>query len=603
MSVGNADRLPDRLSRRAFLKRGGAIAGGAVLAGAAPAFARGVGAADVVLTNAYVWTLNPRKPFARAVAVSGGTIVFVGSEHGAREYVGKGTEVLDLHGRMVLPGIHDGHIHPLSGGRSLTAPSLNYEQLSLSEFLDRIAALLKATSEDEPDGWLVVGQWDAVAMGTLPDRHDLDALPTSRPIFVRSLDGHIAVVNSRALEIAGITAATPDPPNGEIRRDRNGEPTGVLLDGAIGLVSSVIPPPTVEQNARSLKAAFELMNSVGITSYLDASAGEDQLGALASLSDAGDLTLRPSVAVFASPREFGNPGRLLGRLQELRETFGRPDITINCVKLFFDGVIEYPAQTAALLKPYRVNEGTKQDPHWVPGDSSGPTYFPQDVANPGIAALDAAGWQVHVHAIGDRAVHSALEAFAYARSANGTTDRRHTIAHLELVHGDDFARFHQLGVLPNMQLQWAERDTYTMDYLKPYIGSTRWRRLYPAGSLWDSGARVCGGSDWPVDPLLPFRQIEMGVNRTVDEVYEGYPKPLNPQQGLALRSSVAMHTRNSAYQLHQDRTGTIRHDRHADLIVLDRNILDVPLGKVSNTEVLLTMVGGDIVHLSPELVT
>ena len=245
MSDRHDDRLSDRFSRRAFLKRGGAIAGGAVLAGATPAFARGPGTADVVLTNASVWTLNPRKPFARAVAISGGTIVFVGSVRGAQEFVGSRTEVLDLRGRMVLPGIHDGHIHPLSGGRSLTAPSLNYEQLSLSEFLDRIAALLKATSEDEPDGWLVVGQWDAVAMGTLPDRHDLDALPTSRPIFVRSLDGHFAVVNSRALELAGITAATPDPPDGEIRRDRNGEPTGVLLDGAIGLVSSVIPPPTV----------------------------------------------------------------------------------------------------------------------------------------------------------------------------------------------------------------------------------------------------------------------------------------------------------------------------------------------------------------------
>ena len=302
------------------------------------------------------------------------------------------------------------------------------------------------------------------------------------------------MVNSRALELAGITAATPDPPDGEIRRDRNGEPTGVLLDSAIGLVSSVIPPPTVEQNARSLKAAFELMNSVGITSYLDASAGEGQLGALDSLSDAGELTLRPSVALFASPRQLGDPGRLVGHLGQVRETFGRPDITIDCVKLFFDGVIEYPAQTAALLKPYRVNEGTKQDPHWVPGDSIGPTYFPQDVANPGIAALDAAGWQVHVHAIGDRAVHSALDAFAYARAANGTTDRRHTIAHLEVVHGDDFDRFRELGVLPNMQLQWAERDTYTMDYLKPYIGSTRWRRLYPAGSLWSAEPACAGGA-------------------------------------------------------------------------------------------------------------
>jgi predicted amidohydrolase YtcJ len=303
------------------------------------------------------------------------------------------------------------------------------------------------------------------------------------------------------------------------------------------------------------------------------------------------------VAITISPGGAAEPEKLLARLERLRATHGRAGVTIRTVKMFFDGVIEHPTQTAALLEPYRVNRGTKRNPRWVPGKSRGPTYFRQGIANSAIAALDAAGWQVHVHAIGDRAVRSALDAFEHARKRGGKTDNRHTITHLELVHPKDFRRFGRLGVLPSMQLHWAERDSYTVDSLKPYIGARRWRYVYPAGSLRRAGATLCGGSDWPVDPLLPFRQIEIAVNRTADEVYEGYPKPLWPQEGLSLPASLAMHTRNSAFQLHQEKlTGQIRKGFAADLIVLDRDILRAPLKRVSKTKVDLTMVAGRIVH-------
>ena len=288
---------------------------------------------------------------------------------------------------------------------------------------------------------------------------------------------------------------------------------------------------------------------------------------------------------------------MLARIERLRSAHARPGTTIRTVKMFFDGVIEHPTQTAALLEPYRVNKGTKRNPRWVPGKSRGPTYFRQGVANRAIAALDAAGWQVHVHAIGDRAVRSALDAFEAARRRRPDGDNRHTITHLELIHPRDFPRFRRLGVLASMQLQWAEQDSYTVDSLKPYVGARRWRYTYPAGTLNDAGARLCGGSDWPVDPLLPFRQIEMAVNRTADEVYEGYPRPLFAQEGLSLRRSLTMHTRNSAFQLHQEQlSGRISEGLAADLIVLDRDVLGVPLKRVSKTEVALTMVGGRVVH-------
>jgi predicted amidohydrolase YtcJ len=583
------------VSRRRFVRDGAALTVGAALSGPASAFAQ-TGAADTLFRNGRVLTMGANRT-AQAVAVSGGRIAYVGSNSGAGAFVGPGTEVIDLHGRTLMPGIHDGHTHPLAGGLALTKPTLNYKKLDLKEFLAALRRLLARSRDQEPDGWLSVDLWEPLGMDRQPTKEDLDKLPTRRPILVIDLSGHTAVANSRALEIAGITRSTKNPAGGEIRRRANGEPTGILIDSAISLVYAKIPQPTTEQNADALAAAHREMARRGITSYLDASVGGTELAALATLADRGPLTIRPSVAITVGAAGAADPGELLPRLERMRAEWSRPGITIRTVKMFFDGVIEYPTQSAALLRPYRVNKGTKRNPRWVPGRSRGPTYFRQRVANRGIAALDDAGWQVHVHAIGDRAIRSALDAFEHARKRNGKSDNRHTITHLELIDPADFRRFGRLGVLASMQLHWAERDSYTIDSLRPYIGRRRWRWIYPAGSLRRAGATLCGGSDWPVDPLLPFRQIEIGVNRTADEVYEGYPKPLWPQEGLSLPVSLRMHTRNSAYQLHQEHlTGRIRQGLAADLIVLDRDVMRPPLKRVSKTKVDLTMVGGRIVH-------
>ncbi len=584
------------ISRRRFVRGGAGLAAGAALSGPAAALAGSSAAADTVFRNGRVLTVAGSR-VAEAVAVSGGRIAYVGTNAGATPYVGPATEVIDLHGRTLMPGIHDGHTHPLAGGVVLTKPTFNYRKRDLKGFLKTLRTFLARSPDEEPDGWLSVDLWEPSGMDRQPTKKDLDGLPTRRPIIVIDLSGHTAVVNSRALEIAGITASTPDPQGGKIKRGRRREPTGVLLDDAIGLVTEKVPPSTVAQNADALEAAHEVMAAHGITSYLDASAGRTELAALAALADRGPLTIRPSVAITVSPARAAEPESLLEYLESLKASYGRAGVTIRTVKMFFDGVIEHPSQTAALLRPYRVNKGTKRHPRWRPGTKRGPTYFRQGVADRAVAALDAAGWQVHVHAIGDRAVRSALDAFEYARKRGGDRDNRHTISHLELINPKDFRRFGRLGVLASMQMQWAERDSYTVDSLKPYIGARRWRYVYPAGSLARAGATLCGGSDWPVDPLLPFRQVEMAVNRTADEVYEGYAKPLWSQEGLSRRASLAMHTRNSAFQLHQETlTGQIRQGFAADLIGLDRDILHAPLKRVSKTNVRLTMVAGKIVH-------
>jgi predicted amidohydrolase YtcJ len=265
-------------------------------------------------------------------------------------------------------------------------------------------------------------------------------------------------------------------------------------------------------------------------------------------------------------------------------------VTVRTAKLFLDGVIEHPTQTAAMLEPYLVPSA---DGGWEPGDDAGPTYFAQPVLDRAVTALDEAGWQVHVHAIGDRATRSALDAFAAARERNGASGLRHTIAHVEVLHPDDAGRFAALGVLADLQLQWAQRDPYTMEHLRPYLGEERWRRLYPGRTLEAAGALLCGGSDWPVDPLLPFKQISGAVLRGA----VGGADPLHPEEAVTLRAALEMHTRNSAFQLHQEaETGRIAPGLAADLAVLDRDLLAVPAEEIAETGVVMTLARGRVVH-------
>ena len=404
---------------------------------------------------------------AEAVAVSGGRIAHVGSDAEAMALARAGTEVIELDGRMLLPGIHDAHLHPLSGGHLLTAPTLGYRRLDKPQFLEAIAGLLARSAHEEPDGWLCVELWEATAMDEQPTREDLDRLPTSRPILVISLDGHIALASSRALAIGGVGASTPDPAGGRIVRGPDGEPTGILLDTALDLVAGRLPERTAEQDATALRAAHEELVRQGVTSYMDASATAQELAALAAVAGDGPLPIRPSAAILVGPELAAEPAAMLAFLDDLRATYARPGVALRTVKLFFDGVIEHPTQTAALLEPYLVDRGAGHAPRWEAGPSRGPTYFEPALADRAVAALDAAGWQVHVHAIGDRATRSALDAFAYARERNGRTGNRHTIAHLQLVHPADLDRFASLEVLANMQLQWARRDLYTVEHLEP----------------------------------------------------------------------------------------------------------------------------------------
>jgi hypothetical protein len=416
----------------------------------------------------------------------------------------------------------------------------------------------------------------------------LDALPTRRPIYVQGSDHHNALVNTRALEIAGIDDATPNPSGGEIVRDADGAATGLLKDAAQELVGAVIPPPTDDDLARARADGFRLMAANGITSFLDAYVDESLLQKYVDAAAGGVLFQRVVPALVLSADLAATPADAVAYVTDLAAQFGDvSNLRFGTAKIFADGVIEFPAQTAALLEPYL-------DPDGNPTDNLGDLYVEGPAMDAVVTALDAAGWQVHIHAIGDRAVRVALDGFDAALAANGDSDLRHTIAHLQLVHPDDYARFAASATVACMQLQWATRNSFTLDALRPYIGEDRWARMYPARSMQEAGALLAGGSDWPVDPLSPFNQIETAITRIGE--YASQPEPLGADQAIDRLDVLRMHTAASAFQMHCDDSGTLELGKRADLVVLDRDITTSPEDEIKGTAVRYTLIGGEVIH-------
>ena len=580
------------LNRRQFI--GAATAAGAgATAAALPTFATAAsagGAAVTIIRNGQVFVGDDANSMAEAVAIGAdGRILAVGSNRAVKSYLGSGTEVVDAKGGTVMSGIHDGHVHPFYAGLQQLNASLYDAVLTAAEVQEWLTTFLADPNYGtEPDSWLKVENWNPAGTpsDTLPHKDILDALATSRPIALQGSDGHNLWANSKALQIAGVDKNTPDPAGGEIVRDNDGNPTGVLKDAAQDLVSQHIPPVTPEEQYDAFKSAFEQMAAGGITTVMDAWVDPWQLDFYAALASNGHLLTRTHPALRAATKRVSHPKKFLARVNELAQAYaGIPRLHFGIVKVFMDGVIEYPAQTAALIKPYLDENGN-------PTDNYGDLYVDGQTFGDFVSVLDADGWQLHAHAIGDGAVRAALDGYEISRKANGNTGRRHTIAHLQLVHPDDYPRFAQLGVIPDMQLQWATRNVWTMDALKPFIGQKRWERMYPAKSMLDAGARLAGGSDWPVDPLYPWNQVQTAIDRL--GLY-GEGKPLGAHEGISRVQSLRMHTRGTAYQLHQDKkTGTVEVGKLADLVVLDRDVATCPVSDIKDSVPQLTMVGGEV---------
>ena len=564
-------------------------------------------AADRVYRNGMVFTADAQNSMAEAVAIRDGRIVYVGSNEGAAPFIGPATRVTDLKGGFLMPGLVDGHLHPLEAGLKLQKCSLDYESLTVEELQRRVQACLDKTKSQEPNGWLEVVSWFQESMrpaGVKTSRSTLDVLKTSRPILIRSSFGHTALANSRALTLAKISKATADPAGGKIWRDADGNPTGLLEDSAQGVISALIPKPTPEENIVAAKAAQQALNRQGVTSFLDASAGPADMAAFTAVQKAGELTVRAHFAALIEVEEGPEPAKAVAKVVWLAKQYdqgtlkAKPGVTVRNAKLFLDGVIAAPALTGNMAEPYRVNEGTAENPRWVAGTSRGPdVYFPAKPLGEILVRLGRAGIDPHMHSDGDGAVRAALDAVAVMRKELGAADIRPAIAHDEIVDPADFARYKALDTTAVLSFQWEKPAGDTLG-IKDYFGPARMKILEPAGLLAAAGARIAFGSDWPVDALDEWFALKVGVTRTnAPNAPAEYRGRLGEDPGLSREAVLRAITIEAAHELHEDDvTGSLQAGKFADLITVDRNPLKIPAEEIANVRVLETMVGGRTVY-------
>jgi predicted amidohydrolase YtcJ len=556
------------------------LAAAAATALLTPNSARAEDPADLVLTGGAVYTMDARRSWAQALAVRGGRIVYVGSDAGVRPWVGPATRVVPLGGRMVMPGFQDAHVHPVSGGIELGQCDLN-----ALETRDAIVAKVRACAATEPDRpWVVGGGWSLPAFpGGAPTRELLDSLVPDRPAYLSAADGHSAWVNSEALRRAGITAATPDPVGGRIERDAAGEATGTLRESANDLVARLLPPITPAERLSGLKRALALFAGYGLTAVQEASASRAALEAYREAERSGALTMR--VAVALSTDSQAGPEQVAG-LVKLRDEFRSGRVRPTAAKIFADGVIE--ARTAVMLEPYLDRPGQRGEPN-----------VPPVRLDPLVARLVAEGFTVHIHAIGDGAVRSALDALE-AAGARAGTGGRHQLAHIQVIDRQDVPRFRTLGVIANFQPLWAQADNYITELTIPALGPERTRRLYPIADVAAQGGLIAFGSDWSVSSPNPLEGIQVAITRQA--LREPRTPPLLPEQAIDLPTALAAYTIGAAQANGlAEETGSLEAGKAADLIVLSANLFALPPDQIATARVLLTLVDGRPAFHAPEM--
>jgi len=529
--------------------------------------------ADLILRNGKVWTVNHRQPVAQAVAVKFGRILAVGSNSAIDVLRGPGTQVIDLHGRLVLPGFHDSHVHFYTGGTRLAGVQLR-DAHTPAEFRTRIATF----AAKQPNGrWISGGDWDHenYPKAELPSRQWIDAITPAHPVFVNRLDGHMALANSLALQLAGITRESKDPPGGAIVRDSAGNPTGVLKDTAMDAVFRVMPNPSSAEIEEGVRAAMRHANSKGVTSVTDVSASPDVLRVYQNLLGKGALTVRIyGLQPLSQWQRLTAAGITAG--------FGGDYLRIGGLKGFSDGSLG--STTAWFFSPYADAPETSG----LPGADMIPIARMRD----NLLGADAAGLQLAIHAIGDRANDAMLRLFDEVIRKNGPRDRRFRIEHAQHLRFEDMPRFAKLGVIASMQPYHAIDDGRWADRR---IGAERAKGTYAFRSLLDAGATLAFGSDWFVAPIDPLLGIYAAVTRrTLDGKR---PSGWVPEQKITAAEAVEAYTLGSAKASYEEpHKGSIESGKLADFVVLSEDILNIAPERIDKVVVVLTIIGGQIVH-------
>lgn len=537
------------------------------------------GPVDLIIHNARIYTAGARAAMAEALAVRGNQVLRVGGEREILRLRRPQTRTIDAQGAAVLPGFNDAHLHFIGGGLALDRIDLQSAR-TIEEMQERVRRWVELNSERP---WVLGRGWYyQLFPGGLPTRQLLDEIVDDRPAQLTAYDGHTSWVNSKALELAGITKSTPNPRNGLIVKDpRTGEPTGVLKEAAMSLVGGLVPPPTREERVRALRAAIEEASRNGITSVQEAWGTAEDFEIYDEVRRAGDLNVRVYSAL--SLRGAATDADL-ARLEAVsREHPDDPLFRIGAVKIGLDGVIE--AHTAAMLAPY------------ANAPSAGEPKIAADDLNRTVRLLDARGWQVMTHAIGDRAVRMALDAYEHAARANPAParGRRHRIEHVETTDPDDLPRFGSLGVVASMQPFHGTPSANQIEVWSRNLGPDRAARGWAYRSIARAGGRLAFGSDWPVVTLNPMLGIYTAVTRTTPqgEPADGW----YPAERLALKAAIDAYTSGGAWaSFDEQRKGTVEPGMLADLVVLSSNIFDAPPASLATTGVAATVFDGQVVY-------
>lgn len=556
------------------------IVAGSIIAGLIVGAQRedGTEPVDLIVYNGSVFA-GAGLPRAEALAIRGNTILAVGSNREIKRKRRRATEMIDAHGGAVLPGFNDSHQHFISGGLGLDRVNLLD-----AETVEAIKEKIRAFAAANPDRPWVLGRgwYYSPFPGGLPTRQLLDELVPDRPAYMTCYDGHTAWANTRALELAGVTKDTKNPPNGIVVKDpATGLPTGVLKEAAMSLVGRVVPQPTRDDRLRAVRAAVAEASRLGVTSVTEAGSSADALELFAEVRRAGDLKVRVYAALSVKP---GVSEAEADALDALRERYSAdPFIRVGAVKIMLDGVIE--AHTAAMLAPY-ANRRTAGEP----------MYAPEDFARV-VTMFDRRGWQVMTHAIGDRAVRMALDAYARAASANPTPakGRRHRIEHAETIDPADIPRFAATGTIVSYMPYHANPSPAQLDVWTANIGPDRASRGWIARTLLDRGATLAFGSDWPVVSLDPRLEIFTAVNRTTPAGHP--PDGWHPEERITLEEAIAALTSRAAFAAFDDhRKGTLAPGQLADLVILTGDVFALPPAKLLDASVAMTIVDGKIAY-------
>lgn len=545
------------------------------------AWAQAQPTADAVVINARIYTVNSQQPWAEALAIGGDKILAVGSAKDVAAYRGPTTKVIDAQGRLVLPGFADCHIHFMDGSLGLTQVDLN-DAKTVPEIQKRVKEYA-AAHPNEP--WITGMGWTYPTFGpsALPDKKILDEVVSDRPVYLVAFDGHSSWANSKALAMAGITRQTPDPPNGKIVRDAKGEATGALKESAGDLVANMMPKPTREQRLAALRLGMQAANKVGLVRVHSAGQDFEYLDLYDELRRNGEMTVRFYVAYFLDPPEL--TPKAIEQIEQARRTYHDDWISGGVVKTMLDGVIE--AHTAAMLAPY------SDDP-----SVSGKLFWDEAKYKQAIAELDRRGLQIFTHAIGDRAVRLALDAYEGAAEANHTHDARPRIEHTETISAQDIPRFGKLGVIASFQPLHAYPDDDTLKIWARNVGPERAQRAWVWNSIQKTGGRLAFGSDWPVVTLNPWPGVQNALTR---ETTEGDPPGgFVPKERINLQDTIKAYTLGAAFAGHREKSeGSLEPGKLADLIVLSQDLFKIEPSDIAKTEVLLTMVGGKVVYQAP----